>query len=162
MHGKTAQFCMETVEMIHLYHAFSRSVRTGDFNTCFSSIPKITNYFFALNQPSNARWLVKYHNNLLVAPDTHPEVYQEFKKGIFGIKRSSKSFSRSPIDLALAQTINVNATNQRTAISSLNNSISARQQWPKSHFFAYVSHIKFIHRIKHDKKRRYHINFQTT
>ena len=64
------------VEMIHLYHDFSRSVHTGDFNTYVSSIPKITNYFFAVNQPNYARWLVKYHNNLLVAPDTHPEVYQ--------------------------------------------------------------------------------------
>ena len=42
MHGKTAQFWMKYVEMIHLYHDFSRSVRTGDFNTHVSSIPKIT------------------------------------------------------------------------------------------------------------------------
>ena len=96
MHGKTAQFCMKTVEMTHLCHDFSRSVRTGDFNTCVSSIPKITNYFFALNQPNNARWLVKYHNNLLVAPDTHPEVYQEFKKGIFGIKEVLSHFLEVP------------------------------------------------------------------
>ena len=56
MHGKTAQFWMKYVEMIHLYHDFSRSVSSGDV----SSIPKITNYFFALNQPNYARWLVKY------------------------------------------------------------------------------------------------------
>ena len=80
---------------------------------------------------------------------------------MFGIKRSSKSFSRSPIDLALEKTINADAANQRTGILSLTNSISARQQWAESHFFAYVSHIKFIHRIKHDKKRRYHINSET-
>ena len=53
---------------------------------------------------------------------------------MFGIKRSSKSFSRSPIDLALEQTINADAANQRTGISSLTNSISARQQWAESHF----------------------------
>ena len=76
MHGKRAQFWKKYVEMIHLYHDFSRSVHTGDFNTYVSSIPKITNYFFAVNQPNYARWLVKYRNNLLVAPDTHPEVYQ--------------------------------------------------------------------------------------
>ena len=124
MHGKTAQFWMKYVEMIHLYHDFSRSVSSGDV----SSIPKITNYFFALNQPNYARWLVKFQNNLLVAPDKPPEVYQEFKKGMFGIKRSSKSFSRSPIDLALEQTINADAANQRTGISSFTNSISTRQR----------------------------------
>ena len=53
---------------------------------------------------------------------------------MFGIKRSSKSFSRSPIDLALEKTINADAANQRTGISSLTNSISARQQWAESHF----------------------------
>ena len=33
MHGKTAQFWMKYVEVIHLYHDFSRSAHTGDFNT---------------------------------------------------------------------------------------------------------------------------------
>ena len=131
MHGKTAQFWMKYVEMIHLYHDFSSSVRPGDV----SPIPKINNYFFALNQPNYARWLVKYHNSLLVALDTHPEVYQEFKKGMFGTKRSPKSFSRSPIDLALEQTINADAANQRTGIiSSLTNSISAKERWSECPF----------------------------
>ena len=131
MHGKTAQFWMKYVEMIHLYHDFSRSVRPGEV----SFIPKITSYFFALNQPNYARWLVKYHNSLLVAPDTHPEVYQEFKKGMYGTKRSPKSFSRSPIDLGLEQTINADAANQRAGIIlSLTNSISARERWSECHF----------------------------
>ena len=30
--------------------------------------------FFALNQPKYVRCLVKYHENLLVALNTHPEV----------------------------------------------------------------------------------------
>ena len=58
MHGKTAQFWMKYVEMIHLYHDFSRSVHTGDFNTYVTSISKIKK-FFALNQPNYARCLVK-------------------------------------------------------------------------------------------------------
>ena len=53
---------------------------------------------------------------------------------MFGIKRSSTSFSRSPIDLALEQTINADAANQGAGISSLTNSISARQWWAESHF----------------------------
>ena len=53
---------------------------------------------------------------------------------MLGTTRSSKSFSTSPIDLALEQTINTDAANQRTGISLLTNSISARQQWAESHF----------------------------
>ena len=122
---------MKYVEMIHLYQDFSRSAGTGDFNTYILSITKIT-IFFGLNQPNYARWLVKYHSNLLLEPNTQPEVYEGFKKGMFGIKRSSKSFSRSP--RALEQTNDADAANQRTGISSLTKSISARQQWTESPF----------------------------
>ena len=47
--------------------------------------------------------------------------------------RTCNSSSRSPIDLALEQTINADATIQKTGISSLTNSVSARQQWVESH-----------------------------
>ena len=73
-------------------------------------------------------------NNLLAVLETHPEVYDEFKKGWFSIKRTSKSFSGSPIELTLEQTKNTDAASQRTGISSLTNSISARQRWAESHF----------------------------
>ena len=54
---------------------------------------------------------------------------------MFGTKRSPKSFFRSPIDLALEQTINADAANQRTGIISLlTNSISARERWSECHF----------------------------
>ena len=47
--------------------------------------------------------------------------------------RTSNSSSRSPIDLALEQIINADATIQKTGILSLTNSVSARQQWVESH-----------------------------
>ena len=50
------------------------------------------------------------------------------------IKRTTKPFSASPIDLTLEQTINADAASQRTGISSLTNSISARQRWAESHY----------------------------
>ena len=77
---------------------------------------------------------MQYHNNLLKVPETHPEVYNEFKKGLFAIQRTTKSFSASPIDLTLEQTINADAGSQRTGIASLTNSISARQRWAESYF----------------------------
>ena len=77
---------------------------------------------------------MQYHNNLLRVPETHPQVYDEFKKGWFAIKRTSKLFSGSPIDLTLEQTINADDASQRTGIASLTNSISARQCWGESHF----------------------------
>ena len=64
---------------------------------------------------------------------SHPEVYEEFKKGCFSLKRTKKPFSAGPIDLTLEQTINADAASQRTGVTSITNSISARQRWAESH-----------------------------
>lgn len=133
-HGKTAKYWIEYISMIHLYHDFSRSIRVGDLELYIDTLPKIANFFFALNHPNYARWAVRYHENLFNPPETHPEVYEDFKKGWFGVKRTSKSFSRGPIDLTLEQTINADAASQKMGISFITDSISARQRWAESHF----------------------------
>lgn len=133
-YGKTAQFWIQYVKLVQLYHDFSRSVRVGDFELYTYCLPKLTNIFFALNHVNYARWCVKYYNNLLMLPETHPDVHTDFVNGLFGIKRTAKPFSSSPIDLSLEQTVNADAASQRMGISSLTNSISARQRWAESHF----------------------------
>ena len=128
MHGKTAQFWFEYIEMLHLYHEFVRSIRLGDLELYIYGLPRITNYFFTFNNPNDARWVVRYHDNLLKVIETHKAVYDKFKKGCFGIKRTKKDFSRLPIDLTLEQTVNADAASQKTGISYFTNSISARQR----------------------------------
>ena len=66
--------------------------------------------------------------------ETHPEVYKDFQEGCFAIKRTQKDFLALPINLTLEQTINANVTGQKTGITSLSNSIGARQRWARSHF----------------------------
>ena len=66
--------------------------------------------------------------------EAHKDVYDEFKKGCFGIKRTKMDFSRLPIDLTLEQTVNADEASQKTGISYFTNSISARQRWADSHF----------------------------
>ena len=92
-HGKTVEFWMKYINIIHDYHMLVRSIQTGDFEMFVSILPTITNYLFALSQQNYARWMVKYHENLLKLPQTHPAVYEDFKKGLFGIKRTPKAFS---------------------------------------------------------------------
>ena len=135
LHGKTAKFWIQYLYQIHLYHNFTRSVRSGDLDLYLSCLPEITNLFFALNHMNYARWLVRYYDSLIKLPETHPEVNADFKKGWFGIKRTGKPFSSTPIDLTLEQTINADASSQRFGITSMTNSISARQRWAESHFF---------------------------
>ena len=133
-HGKTAQFWILYVNWIHLYHDFIRSIRIGDLELYISCFPKIIDLFFAMNHPNYASWAVRYYENLINLPKTHPEVFDDFEKGWFAIKRTEKPFSATPIDLTLEQTINADAVNQKIEISSMTNSISARQRWSESHY----------------------------
>lgn len=114
--GKTAQFYLIYVNLVNYYLTLSRSIRIGDFELFRFILPKITNLFFICNQQNYARWGVKYHANLLNVATTHPDLFEEFQKGCFGIKRTNKHFSRQPIDLVLEQTINADAARRLTGI----------------------------------------------
>ena len=121
-YGKTAKFWMKYIDTMHLYRKFIRSIRTGNLDAYIWCLPKLSNFFFRLNHPNYARWCIQYHDNLLKLSETHPEVYEEFKRGMFSIKRTNKPFSGSPIDLTVEQTINKDAGSQRSGISSMTNS----------------------------------------
>ncbi|GFW84840.1 uncharacterized protein TNCV_681281 [Trichonephila clavipes] len=91
------------------------------------------NLFFICNQPNYARWTSKYYDNLVKIAETHPDLFEEFQKGFFGIQRTYKNFSKQPIDLVLDQTINADAARKLTGIIQITNSISARRRWALSH-----------------------------
>ena len=87
-----------------------------------------------MHHPEYARWAVKYYENLINLPDTHPDVHDDFKKGLFAIKRTKKLFLSTAIDLALEQTINKDAASQKRGIFSLTNTIAAIQRCAESHY----------------------------
>ena len=45
-HGKTAQYWMEYVNMLHLYHKFSRNIRTGYLDLYIYCLQQMTALFF--------------------------------------------------------------------------------------------------------------------
>ena len=124
-YGKTASFWWSYIEMIHDYHTFVRSICSGSLDMFIALLPKITNDFFTLNHPNYGRWTTRYHDNLIQLSESHPAVYEDFKKGYFVVKRTAKPFSRIPIDLTSEQTINADAKSQTTDIGCLTDSISA-------------------------------------
>ncbi|CAH2102425.1 unnamed protein product [Euphydryas editha] len=153
--GKTAQFHMVYVKLVHYYLTLSRSIRLGDFELFRNILPKITNLFFAFNHQNYARWTVTYRYNIMKVAETHPGLEEDFKKGFFGIKRTGKPFSRQPIDLTLEQTINADAARRLTGITHLTDSIAARQRWARSHEIpsTIVNHV--LEEIGSNKKTRY-------
>ncbi|CAG9760201.1 unnamed protein product [Ceutorhynchus assimilis] len=132
-YGKTPQFYLIYSNLVHYYLLLNRSIRIADLELFKFVLPKITNLFFTFNQQNYSRYLVKYCDNLQKVDETHPGLKEQFEKGSIGIRRTSKPFSRQPIDLVLEQTINADAANKLTGIIQSTNSISARQRWCKSH-----------------------------
>jgi len=99
-HGKTAEFWLKYVDMIHLYHTFTRSQRTGDFNLFVSCLPELTDYFFALNHHNYARWAVRYYHNLelqLSYPNLILKFMKILKMAYSQYDQTTKPFSGSPI-----------------------------------------------------------------
>jgi hypothetical protein len=96
-------------------------------------LPKLASLFFAFNHPNYARWLVRYHSNLLSIDETHPGLAEELANGLLSVRRTTKSFSRMLIDYTLETTQNADAANSLTGITAFTNSISARQRWGQSH-----------------------------
>lgn len=131
-HGKTAQFYIIYTTFVDYYLMFSSSIRTANFKLFKFVLPKLANLFFTFNLHNYSRYLVRYHDNLLNVDETHPGLRELFEQGSFGIKRTSKSFSRQPIDLMLEQTINADAGNKLTGIVHSTNSIGSRQRWCRS------------------------------
>ncbi|GFW82708.1 uncharacterized protein TNCV_3492801 [Trichonephila clavipes] len=161
-HGKTAQFYLIYIKLVNYYITLSRSIRMGDFEMFKYVIPKITNLFFAVNQPNYARWCVKYLDNLNKVDETHPGLKNYFMNGCFGIKRTDKPFSSIIIDLILEQTINAEAARCLSGIAHFINSLAARQRWTKSHsiraiIISYVLDVCGLKQLQDVQKSLYNI-----
>ena len=129
LHGKTPQFYALYIILVNHFLMFSRSIRTGDFELMKYILPKINNIFFPFNHIHYARWLIIYCDKLQKVSETHPELYENFKAGYLGIKRTNKNFSRQGIDLVVEQTINADAGRTLTGISHFTNLIKARMRY---------------------------------
>ena len=64
-HGKMAQYWMGYVNILHLYHEFSTSIRTGDLDLYIYYLQRMTALFLTFNHQNYSRWLTLYHDKLL-------------------------------------------------------------------------------------------------
>lgn len=55
-HGATPQFCMMYVQLIELYHHFSRAIRTANHKLYIHALTEIVKLFFVFNHQNYARW----------------------------------------------------------------------------------------------------------
>ena len=85
-HGMTAQFWINFVCYMNVYHELVRSMREGDLELYICCLPDFNSLFFGLNHQNYARWCTRYHDNLLKMSETHPTVYEEFRNVFFAIQ----------------------------------------------------------------------------
>lgn len=77
--------------------------------------------------------MTRNHDDFANIERTHPGLLDDFETGALSIRRTSKNFCRTPIDLTLEQTINANAANKLSGITAFTNNFEARQRWSETH-----------------------------
>lgn len=132
-HGCTPQFIMKYVRFIDDYLVFERAIRTSDLELYSYALFHMTSLFFIFNHHNYARWSVRYLDEIGNIDGKYPGLRNEFENGALSIRRTNANFCRTPVDITLEQTINANAANKLTGISSFTNSIYARQRWSETH-----------------------------
>lgn len=132
-HGATAQYWIMYVDLVQLYLLFDRATRTNNLDLFIYSLGLMCHMFFATNHPNYARYMVMYHLNLMNVENTHPGVRKMLLAGGLSVRRSSKSFARTPVDLTLEQTVNANAASRMTGIAAFTTSMNARRRWMVTH-----------------------------
>ena len=128
-HGNTARFWMTYITLVKAYLMLSRACRTNDVDLFVYALSQMCPVFFAASHQNYARWMVCYCLRLLNIDNTHPGLRDLLQGGAFSVRRTSTSFSRTPVDMTLEQTVNADAASRLTGVSSFTNSDSARKRW---------------------------------
>ena len=125
--GPTAAYWATYVYFMNrIFRNLQRAVRTNDVDLYVETFPFVLDMFFALNRPNYARWGSLFLDKLKNLP---PSCRESLRMGAFSIRRTSKDFSRSSVDLTLEQTINRDASSCLRGIVAFRNSESAVKRW---------------------------------
>ena len=133
LHGSTARYWMTYSELVHVFHLFNRGYRTNDLDLFIYALDIMCEIFFAVHRPNYSRWMVLYVLRLLNIEHSHPGLRQVLEQGAFSIRRTTKPFSRSAVDITLEQTVNCDAASRRTGIASFSNATASRSRWMITH-----------------------------
>ena len=86
-----------------LVFCFVRAYRGFDFQLYQGCLSELIPYFFALDHINYARWFPVHLRDMLALVQMHPEVYTEFSRGHFAVRKTEETFSTMVIDQAHEQ-----------------------------------------------------------
>lgn len=125
-HGGTAQYWMIYAEINGIKLLIKRAIKILSVDLFIYALDKLVDLFFAVYRPNYARYMSYYVLKLLNIDTSHPGLKEYFEKGLFSIRRTSKSFSRSGVDITLEQTVNRTGASRLTGTSHYTNSEGGR------------------------------------
>jgi len=128
-HGNTAGFGKIYLRLVNIFLMFSRAYTTNDFDLFIYVLGEMCPIFFAGYRPNYARWVVRYYLNLVNMENSHPGIRHILQNDALSVKRSSRSFSRTPFDITLEQTVDADAASSLTGIAAFGRSESAKRRW---------------------------------
>ena len=127
--GATGMFWIIYVDLVHLYLHMDRACRTNKIDLYIYALGQMCPIFFGTHRPNYARWMTRYHLNLINMEHTHEGICSMLEGVALSIRRTSNTFPRSPVDLTLEQTINKDAASRQGGIAAFTNNVSARKRW---------------------------------
>ena len=86
VHGKTAAFWIMYIDLVELYLLFNRACHTNDLELFTFCLGKMCAIFFATSLPNYARWMTRYHLDLLNIDETHPTARKMLEAGALSIR----------------------------------------------------------------------------
>ena len=82
---------------------YVRAIREANFPLYIEALSKIVPWFFSLDHMHYSRWVPIHLQDMMSLKQFHPDVYAEFLKGKFVVKKSKRAFSAIAIDQAHKQ-----------------------------------------------------------
>lgn len=150
-HGRTPQFVLMYARFVDFFKLFEFAIRCSDIDLYIYVAHKMCALFFGLNHQNYARWLTRNLDDFMNIENTHPGLLEDFKNGALSIRRTSKNFCRSAVDLTLEQTINADAANKLKGVTAYTNSLCARQRWSETHTIRTAIITKVLESLHLDK-----------
>lgn len=92
--------------LINLMFDLIRADRTGDWQLHLRTTRKLIPVFLIFDRINYAKWCALYLEDMLMLEQRAPEVYEQFMRGRFTVKRSFAPFTSVATDQALEKTIN--------------------------------------------------------
>ena len=103
------------------------AIGEANFLLYIKALSKIVPWFFSLDHKHYSRWVPIHLRDMMSLKQLHPDVFTEFLKGKFVVKKSKRAFSAIAIDQAYEQN-NASVKGDGGAVG-LNESPAALRRW---------------------------------